>query len=218
MIPNESSHFEPTPAGVRHVCPAWAGPLLCCPLRRLFERPETLLGDHVRPGMTVLEPGCGMGYFTLPIARMAGPTGRVVAVDLQPKMIEGLTRRARRAGLLERIEAFACTDGSLGLASRPGVVDLAVVIHVLHEVRDRQRFLEQLFDALRAGRPAAPPRAEGARLPRDARRGAGPLGAGGLPPGRGACAQAKPRCAAREVPIGRGESVEGEEKEREPDG
>ena len=151
MIPNESSHFEPTPAGVRHVCPAWAGPLLCCPLRRFFERPETLLGDHVRPGMTVLEPGCGMGYFTLPIARMAGPTGRVVAVDLQPKMIEGLTRRARRAGLLERIEAFACTDGSLGLASRPGVVDLAVVIHVLHEVRDRQRFLEQLFDALRAG-------------------------------------------------------------------
>lgn len=101
--------------------------------------------------MTVLEPGCGMGYFTLPIARMAGPAGRVVAVDLQPKMIEGLTRRARRAGLLERIEAFACTDGSLGLASRPGVVDLAVVIHVLHEVRDRQRFLVQLFDALRPG-------------------------------------------------------------------
>jgi ubiquinone/menaquinone biosynthesis C-methylase UbiE len=101
--------------------------------------------------MTVLEPGCGMGYFTLPIARMTGPTGRVIAVDLQPKMIEGLTRRARRAGLLARIEAVACTDGSLGLAGRPGVVDLAVVIHVLHEVRDRQRFLEQLYDALRPG-------------------------------------------------------------------
>lgn len=151
MIPNESSPFEPTPAGGGHVCPAWAGPLLCSPLRRLFERPETLLGDHVRPGMTVLEPGCGMGYFTLPIARMAGPAGRVVAVDLQPKMIEGLTRRARRAGLLERIEAFACTDGSLGFAARPGIVDLAVVIHVLHEVRDRQRFLEQVFHALRPG-------------------------------------------------------------------
>jgi ubiquinone/menaquinone biosynthesis C-methylase UbiE len=101
--------------------------------------------------MTVLEPGCGMGYFTLPIARMAGPTGRVVAVDLQPKMIEGLTRRARRAGLLERIEAIACTDGNLGLEGRPGVVDLAVVIHVLHEVHDRQRFLEQLFEAQRPG-------------------------------------------------------------------
>ena len=101
--------------------------------------------------MTVLEPGCGMGYFTLPIARMTGSTGRVVAVDLQPKMIEGLTRRARRAGLAERIEAVACADGDLGLAARPGVVDLAVVIHVLHEVRDRQRFLEQLYQALRPG-------------------------------------------------------------------
>jgi SAM-dependent methyltransferase len=101
--------------------------------------------------MTVLEPGCGMGYFTLPIARMTGPSGRVVAVDLQPKMIEGLTRRARRAGLLERIEAVACADGDLGLAGRPGVVDLAVAIHVLHEVRDRPSFLGQLFDALRPG-------------------------------------------------------------------
>jgi SAM-dependent methyltransferase len=101
--------------------------------------------------MTVLEPGCGMGYFTLPIARMTGPAGRVVAVDLQPRMIEGLTRRARRAGLLERIEAVACADGDLGLAARPGVVDLAVVIHVLHEVRGRQRFLEQVYEALRPG-------------------------------------------------------------------
>ena len=101
--------------------------------------------------MTVLEPGCGMGYFTLPIARMTGPTGKVIAVDLQPKMIDGLTRRARRAGLLERVEAVACADGNLGLEGRPGVVDLAVAIHVLHEVRDRQRFLEQLYDALRLG-------------------------------------------------------------------
>ena len=101
--------------------------------------------------MTVLEPGCGMGYFTLPIARMTGPAGKVVAVDLQPKMIEGLTRRARRAGLLERIEAVACADGDLGLAGRIESIDLAVAIHVLHEVRDRQRFLEQVFDTLRRG-------------------------------------------------------------------
>lgn len=149
MISKESSPIDTASPTGAHVCPAWAGPLLCCPLRRLFERPEDLLGDHVKPGMIVLEPGCGMGYFTLPIARIAGPTGKVVAVDLQPKMIEGLKRRARRAGLLERIEAVACADGDLGLASRTGVVDLAVAIHVLHEVRDRKRFLEQLFESLR---------------------------------------------------------------------
>lgn len=134
-----------------HVCPAWAGPLLDRPLRRLFERPEKLLGDSVKPRMIVLEPGCGMGYFTLPIARMTGPEGRVVAVDLQPKMIEGLVRRARRAGLLDRIEAVACADDDLGLVGRAGPIDVAVAIHVLHEVRDRKRFLEQVFAALRPG-------------------------------------------------------------------
>jgi len=151
MIPNGSSHTDAAPRTTPHVCPAWAGPLLCCPLRRLFERPEALLGESVRPGMTVLEPGCGMGYFTLPIARRTGPAGRTVAVDLQPKMIEGLTRRARRAGLLDRIEPVACADGELGLARWTGRFDLAVAIHVLHEVRDQSRFLAQLLDALRPG-------------------------------------------------------------------
>ena len=168
--------------------------------------------------MTVLEPGCGMGYFTLPIARMTGPTGRVVAVDLQPKMIEGLTRRARRAGLPERIEAVTCADGDLGFAARPGVVDLAVVIHVLHEVRDRQRFLEQLYQALRPGGRLLLLEPKGHVSREDARRGAVPLGAGGLPPGRGASARTKSRRASREAPIGRDDSGEGGEQEREPDG
>jgi SAM-dependent methyltransferase len=66
-------------------------------------------------------------------------------------MVEGLKRRARRAGLLERIEAVACADGSLGLEGRAGLIDVAIAIHVLHEVRDRGRFLRQVFDALRPG-------------------------------------------------------------------
>ncbi|MCG3193045.1 MAG: Ubiquinone/menaquinone biosynthesis C-methyltransferase UbiE [Thermoanaerobaculia bacterium] len=146
MHPKEHPGTKPP-----HICPAWAGPLLCCPLRRLFERPETLIEGCVLPGMTVLEPGCGMGYFTLPIARIAGPTGRVVAVDIQPKMLEGLVRRARRAGLSDQIEAVACTAGDLGLAQWAGHIDVAIAIHVLHEVDDRQRFLEQVFVALRPG-------------------------------------------------------------------
>ncbi len=92
-----------------------------------------------------------MGYFTLPIARMTGPAGKVVAADLQPKMIEGLKRRARRAGLLERIEAIACDDDDLRLEGWSGLIDVAIAIHVLHEVRDRRRFLEQMLEALRPG-------------------------------------------------------------------
>jgi ubiquinone/menaquinone biosynthesis C-methylase UbiE len=56
--------------------------------------------------MTVLAPGPGMGFFTIPLARLVGPSGRVIAVDLQPKMIESLKRRASKAGVLEAALLF----------------------------------------------------------------------------------------------------------------
>ncbi len=64
------------------VCPWYLGYLLASPLRRLLENPERMLRPYVRPGMTVLEPGSGMGFFSLPLARLVGAEGRVVCVDL----------------------------------------------------------------------------------------------------------------------------------------
>ena len=86
------------------VCPPWLGYVLLNPLRKLVENPDKILGRFVREGMIVLETGCGMGYFTLPLARMVGAKGRVVAVDIAPKMLSVLERRAQKAGLLDRIE------------------------------------------------------------------------------------------------------------------
>jgi ubiquinone/menaquinone biosynthesis C-methylase UbiE len=117
----------------------------------LVESPERLLGPLVRPGMTVVEPGCGMGFFTLPLARLVGPTGKVVCADLQPRMIDGLSRRARRAGLSDRIHALVCTEDDAGLGAFAGAADLAVAIHMLHEVPDVSRLLTQLHAALRPG-------------------------------------------------------------------
>jgi len=73
----------------KRVCPWWLGYLLASPIRRLLHNPTRILTPFVRPGMTVLEPGPGMGYFTLELARLVGTSGRVVAVDVQPKMIGG---------------------------------------------------------------------------------------------------------------------------------
>jgi SAM-dependent methyltransferase len=154
MTMNEASPPAQGPSGSpgrADVCPWWAGPLLCCPLRRLWESPEELLGPHVHPGMAVLEPGCGMGYFSLPLARMAGPSGRVVCVDLQPKMVAGLVRRARRAGLAERIDASVCSAEDLGVGQWRARVDLAVAIHMVHEVPDPGRLFTQVHEALRPG-------------------------------------------------------------------
>jgi SAM-dependent methyltransferase len=141
----------PPVVGPGHVCPWWLGRLLASPVRRLFESPERLLGPHVKPGMTVLEPGCGMGFFSLPMALLVGPEGRVICVDVQPRMIEGLRRRARRARLLDRIEASVCASGDLGLSRWSGRIDLAVAIHTVHEVGDARGFLEQVAAALRPG-------------------------------------------------------------------
>src|SRR5690349_7070283 len=98
------------------VCPWWLGYLLASPIRRILHNPVQLLGGIIREGMTVLEPGPGMGYFTLEIARLAGKSGRVIAVDIQPRMLDGLRRRAAKAGVLDRLDIRLATTHSLCLA------------------------------------------------------------------------------------------------------
>ena len=133
------------------VCPPWIGYVLLNPIRKLFENPNKLFGEFVREGMVVLEPGCGMGFFTLPLARMVGPQGRVVAVEIQPKMLTVLKRRAQRAGLLERIELRHAEAGKLGLTDLAGKVDLSVALHMVHEVPDQGSFITQVRETLKPG-------------------------------------------------------------------
>jgi ubiquinone/menaquinone biosynthesis C-methylase UbiE len=133
------------------VCPWWLGPVLASPIRRWFEKPERILGPLVTPGMTVIEPGCGMGFFSVPLARLVGPSGRVVCVDLQEKMLAGLRRRARRAGVLERIETVVAGGTDLHVDAWADRVDLALAIHVVHELPAPEAFLAQLHRALRQG-------------------------------------------------------------------
>jgi len=133
------------------VCPWWLGYILASPLRKLFHDPARTLAPHVREGMTVLEPGPGLGFFTLELARRVGPAGRVVAVDVQERMLAGLLRRARRAGLADRIEARLASGESLGIGDLAGRVDLVVAFAVLHEMPDVGRVFAELRRALAPG-------------------------------------------------------------------
>jgi SAM-dependent methyltransferase len=121
------------------------------PLRRLMESPEKLLADLVKPGMKVLEPGCAMGFFTLPLAKMVGDGGKVFAVDVQPRMLAGLNKRAAKAGLSGRIEARTCPENSLGIDDLAGQIDFCVAIHMVHEVPDASAFFNQAARALKPG-------------------------------------------------------------------
>ncbi len=134
-----------------HVCPWWIGYLLASPVRALLQDPRAIVGPHVRPGVTVLDVGCAMGFFSLPMARAVGPGGRVVCVDVQRRMIDTLRRRARRRGLSERIDARVCRGTDLGIDDLAGAVDFALAFAVVHEVPDVAALMRQLSAVLVPG-------------------------------------------------------------------
>jgi SAM-dependent methyltransferase len=130
-------------------CPWWLGYFLLNPFRRLGQDPSRILHPFVRPGMLVVEPGCGMGFFTLDLVRMVEPGGRVVAVDLQEKMLAGLRRRAARAGLEGAIDVRLAQPDRLGIADLAGQVDLVLAFYVVHEVREPAAFFAEIAAALK---------------------------------------------------------------------
>ena len=136
---------------LQHGCPWWLGFLLVNPLRRLWQDPGKVLAPYVREGMTVLEPGPGMGFFTLELARLVGPSGRVVALDIQPRMLAGLKRRASRAGLLRRLDTRLVSANTLGLADLDGGVDFTLAFGVVHELPAVEPFFAEVAKASKAG-------------------------------------------------------------------
>jgi ubiquinone/menaquinone biosynthesis C-methylase UbiE len=111
------------------------------PLRRWIYQPDKLFSPYIRPGMTALDIGCGWGVNSLSLARLTGPEGRVIAVDIQEKMLQALRRRALRAGLQDRIVARRCAPDSIGVTEH---IDFAVAFWVMHEVPDALTLLKQL--------------------------------------------------------------------------
>jgi len=134
------------------VCPWWIGYLLASPVRRwIGQDADKILAPYVREGMTVLEPGPGMGFFTIPLARMVGDSGRVIAVDLQPKMIAALKRRAAKAGVGGQIDARVTSAETMGLQDVTGKIDFTLAFAVVHEFPDTQHFFEEVARASRSG-------------------------------------------------------------------
>ncbi len=134
------------------VCPWWLGYLLASPLRRLLQDPVEIVKPYAEEGMTVMDVGCGMGFFSLPLANLVGEKGRVVCIDLQEKMIKGLVTRAQKAGLTDRIDARVCSQSSLGVSDLAGKIDFVLAFALVHEVPDKDILFSEIH---RAMKPAA---------------------------------------------------------------
>jgi SAM-dependent methyltransferase len=109
------------------------------------ERVMDLLG--VTAGMTVADIGAGSGYYTVRLARRVGPTGHIYAEDVVPDYLERLAQRVKREGLAGTVTLVRGDPHDPRLS--PGSVDLALLVHMYHEVQQPYGLLWNLRPALK---------------------------------------------------------------------
>jgi len=115
--------------------------------REIEEMPDVALkAIGIKPGMTVADVGAGSGYFSVRLARLVGPAGKVYAVDIQPEMLRLLRRRLDKAQILN-IETVLGAENDPKLP--PKSLDLILMVDVYHEFAQPQRMLAKLGEALK---------------------------------------------------------------------
>jgi ubiquinone/menaquinone biosynthesis C-methylase UbiE len=133
----------------RHdVCSANLAWFLDLEIRRWFQDPNRILQPFIKPGQTVVDLGCGPGFFTLAMAQLVGDEGKVIAVDLQEAMLQKMTAKLTKFGLENRVVAHQCAEDSLGV-KQP--CDFALAFYMVHEVPDSTVLLKQINGMLTMG-------------------------------------------------------------------
>ena len=132
-------------AGKERVCPVRRAGALDSRIRRWFQDPAKIVGPYIREGMTVLDLGCGPGFFTVAMAEMVGRRGKVIAADLQDGMLEKVSEKIRSTHLENRIRLHKCRADGIGFS---GTADLVFAFYVLHEVPDQRGLLSEIHALL----------------------------------------------------------------------
>lgn len=115
-------------------------------LRSWLQNPQKILAPYIKPGMTVLDLGCGPGFFTIPLAEMVGESGRVIAVDLQEGMLQKLKDKIRGKEIAERIQLHKCEEDKIGISE---MVDFILAIYIVHEVSNQEKLFKEMRSVLK---------------------------------------------------------------------
>ncbi len=131
-----------------YVFPARYAGSLDHPLRRWMQKPAKILGPYVGEGMTVVDLGCGGGYYTAELARLIGENGKVIAADLQQGMLDRTVANVIKAGLGKRVESHLCQADRIGISQK---VDFVLAFWMIHELPDQTATFGELRTILNPG-------------------------------------------------------------------
>lgn len=134
-----------------HVCPWWLAYTFDNPLRRLLHDPAAMLSPYIHTGGWAADLGCGLGFFSLGLARLVGPEGMVYSMDLQEEMLERMMGRAKRAHLVDRVTTRKVEPDDLRAEDLHDRLDLTLAFWMMHEVPDQRNFLNQIWYILKPG-------------------------------------------------------------------
>lgn len=115
-------------------------------IRKWFQNPYKILQPYIHNGMSVLDFGCGPGFFTMKIAQMLNGTGKVVAADLQDGMLEKLKRKVESKHLENVVQCHKCGEDSIGLNEQ---FDFILAFYMLHEVPNQNATLQEFRKLLK---------------------------------------------------------------------
>lgn len=138
-----------TPCSAR-VCPHKLAFILDNWVRRVIQNPARILGEYIREGDTVVDVGCGPGFFTTAMARIVGENGRVVAVDLQEAMLDRVRKKAAAGNFEMVLDYHRCKKEGIGLHLNRRA-DFALAYYMVHEVPDSAGFFREVKALLKQG-------------------------------------------------------------------
>lgn len=116
------------------------------PLAKNYNARSIIQALDLKPGMRILDAGCGPGRVTIPLARAVGSEGKVVAIDIQPQMLNRARAKAKAAGLSNiDFEELAIERTKLGADQ----YDRVLLVTVLGEIPDRESALREIHRALK---------------------------------------------------------------------
>lgn len=128
------------------ICPVERAGALDHPVRKLLQNPKKILSPYIRQGMTVVDLGCGPGFFTIEMSKLLMGSGEVIAADLQEGMLDIVRQKIKGTESGKMIKLHKCREDGIGLTVE---ADFVLAFYMIHEVPDQDKLFKELNSILK---------------------------------------------------------------------